>query len=162
MDHVLMSNLPELADNKMSRQQSEYYLNAVNMRPNRIPTFSYGMQQTRQAESPPESLIDTESRLNNRYDIIGKSGYVYRKDGESMEDHVSINIPQVRDSRTDENQIDSFFNQISGRDVENFGCSSPSFWRKDVLTVNKPVPTRYSHVDTRLQTKDKINDCREF
>ena len=86
MEKALTSNIPELANNKMFKNKSEYYLNDVNRQPEQIPTLSYGLQQTRQADAPPEDLIDIESRLNNRYDIIGKSGYVYKEEGDTLED----------------------------------------------------------------------------
>ena len=151
-----MSNIPEMADNKMSRQKSEYYMNAVNVMPD-IPVFSYGMPQTRQAESLPESLVDVESRLNNRYDIIGKAGYVYKKDGERIEDHMTV--PKVQPIKHSELGVEKFFSQVAGRDMKAPECSSSSFWRDDIVTIQRPEFDRYPHVDTRLQSKDKINDC---
>jgi hypothetical protein len=166
MEEALTSNIPELADNKMSRDRSAYYLNSVYQQPERIPTLSYGLQQTRLAEAPPEDLIDVESRLNNRYDIIGKSGYVYKNRGESEEDHQLLTEPLAEYAGPVGAlpQADEFFEQVSGRDFKGFGhaCVRLNYWRDDMLTVSRPVQERYPHIDTRLETKEKINDCQKF
>ena len=76
---VEASNLADLGNTRMSTQMASYYTNEVNKQPDTIPMMSYGIQITRQAEAPPSDLVDTESKLNNRYDILGRSGYVYRQ-----------------------------------------------------------------------------------
>ena len=60
---ALTSNIPELVNTKMFKDRSEYYLNSVYRQPEQIPTFSYGLQQTRQADAPPEDLVDVERQI---------------------------------------------------------------------------------------------------
>jgi hypothetical protein len=166
MEKALTSNIPELANTKMFKDRSEYYLNSVYRQPEQIPTLSYGLQQTRQADAPPEDLVDIESRLNNRYDIIGKSGYVYKQEGETVEDHQLDMGPQLDKIQPLDNlaEADTFFAQISGRDFKSFGsvCDTFNYWRDDMLTIQRPVQERYPYIDTRQQTKSKINDCQKF
>ncbi len=166
MEKALTSNIPELSNTKMFKDRSEYYLNSVYKQPEKIPTLSYGLQQTRQADAPPEYLIDVESRLNNRYDIIGKSGYVYTHEGETIEDHQIDMGTQLNRIQPlgDLPEADTFFAQISGRDFKSFGfvCDTLNYRRDDMLTIQLPVPERYPYIDTRQQTKSKINDCQKF
>ena len=117
MQKALTSNIPELANTKMFKDKSDYYLNNIYKQPDQIPTLSYGLQQTRQADAPPENLIDVESRLNNRYDIIGKSGYVYKEDGESVEDYQLDMGPKLDKVQLIDNlpEAETFFAQVSGR-----------------------------------------------
>lgn len=41
--------------------------------------MSYGLQLDRLADAPPANLVDTESHLKNQFDILSKSGYVYKR-----------------------------------------------------------------------------------
>ena len=162
MEKALTSNIPELANTKMLKDKSDYYLNTIYKQPAQIPTLSYGLQQTRQADAPPEDLIDVESRLNNRYDIIGKSGYVYKQEGETVDDHQLDMGPRLDKIQPIGNlpEAETFFAQVSGRDFKV--CDTLNYWRNDMLTIQRPVQERYPYIDTRQQTKSKINDCQKF
>lgn len=153
--------LAEMSNTKQSRGVADYYLNEVRMQPDELPVMSYGLQLNRLAEAPPTDLVDTESKLKNQFDILSKSGYVYKKQSDYNHEPPSTQNLAHPTLPSTEKVID-FFNPISGRDFNKFnskGCNDINIWRDDITTVQTPVPTRFDHVDTRAIIKNKIDDC---
>tara|TARA_Y100000992_G_scaffold302250_1_gene275660 strand:+ start:2445 stop:2948 length:504 start_codon:yes stop_codon:yes gene_type:complete len=152
---VEASNLADLGNTRMSTQMASYYTNEVNKQPDTMPMMSYGIQITRQAEAPPSDLVDTESKLNNRYDILGRSGYVYRQGayGQGARRPPAAAPAPTAPKKTI--NAEDFFSQISTRDDKE--CKSYSIWRDDIIRVQRPYQRRQAHVDTRQMTKDRID-----
>ena len=156
---ALLSPASELADHRMAKQLEAYQVNPVRMQPvvqgGSYPFFSYGIQADRLAEAPPSSIVDVETRLNNRYDIIGKSGYVYRTDADVT--------PQLRSPSSFEPPTSTpippdFFAQAAGRDFE---CDVKSFYRADIVIPTAPYIAQQQYVDTRAATKDQLASCKQ-
>ena len=158
--------LADMSNTKQSRDVSNYYLNSVSINPE-LPVMSYGLQLDRLAEAPPTNLVDTESQLKNQYDILGKSGYVFKKQNEMHSDSSSHQNEFTTNTLTQpplpkQEHVKEFFNPISGRDFNKFSkksCDDMNIWRDDVTTVSAPIPIRFEHIDTRAQFKDKIDAC---
>ena len=163
---VEASRMSEMSNTKQSRGVADYYLNEVRMQPDELPMMSYGLQLNRLAEAPPTGLVDTESKLKNQFDILSKSGYVYKKQSshhhnDELAPHSTQNLAQPTLPTPD--KITDFLNPISGRDFNKFSsksCNEINIWRDDITTVQTPVPTRFDHVDTRAIIKNKIEDCK--
>ena len=159
---VEAGKLAEFNDMKQSRGMSEYYLNKVSMQPDKLPMMSYGLQLNRLAEAPPTDLVDTESQLKNQFDILSKSGYVYKK--QSSDNHIPHSTQNfAQPTLPTPEKVTEFFNPISGRDFNKFSsqsCNEINIWRDDITTVQTPVPTRFDHVDTRAIIKNKIDACK--
>jgi hypothetical protein len=160
------ADLADMSNTKQSGRVSKYYLDGVNSQPKTLPMMSYGLQLTRQADAPPTSLIDTESQLKNQFDLLGKSGFVYRKDGSMPNMHSNAqsdtaSLPPVESAVT----VNDFFLPMSGRDFNNFSkksCSTTNIWRDDINTRKDAINSlnsRFAHIDTRAQTKDRIDSC---
>ena len=154
--------LADMSNTKQSRGISDYYLNGVSMQPDQLPMMSYGLQLNRLAEAPPTDLVDTESNLKNQYDILSRSGYVYKRQNyqentfQSTQNLAQPTLPSTQ-------VVTEFFNPISGRDFNKFSsksCNEINIWRDDITTVQTPVPTRFEHVDTRAMIKNKIEECK--
>lgn len=156
--------LAEISNAKQSKGISDYYLNGVSMQPDQLPMMSYGLQLNRLAEAPPTDLVDTESNLKNQFDILSRSGYVYKKQNNDNQEIVfqsTQNSEQPTLPTTA--KVTEFFNPISGRDFNKFSsksCNEINLWRDDITTVQTPVPTRFDHVDTRAIMKNKIDECK--
>lgn len=160
--------MAEMSNTKQSRGISDYYLNTVSMQPDTLPIMSYGLQLSRISTVPPTGLIDTESKLKNQFDILSKSGYVYKKQSENdyslsegLAPHSNKNFAQPTLPTKD--KVTKFFNPISGRDFNKFSsksCNEINIWRDDITTVQTPFHTRFDHVDTRAIIKNKIEDCK--
>ena len=160
---VEAAQLAEMSNTKQSRGVADYYLNEVSMQPDELPMMSYGLQINRLADAPPTDLVDTESKLKNQFDILSKSGYVYKRQGDNNNHgpHSIQNLAQPTLPSTE--QVTEFFNPISGRDFNKFSsksCNEINIWRDDITTVQTPVPTRFEHVDTRAIIKNKIDECK--
>ena len=162
IDHIAQAGrLADMANTQQSTDVSNYYVNQVKMQPSNLPMLSYGLQITRQADAPPTDLVDTESKLKNQYDILGRSGFVYHPDGalgnrqvlpEAFSTPMAAPAPATND----------FFLPVSGRDFHSFSskaCQNINIWRNDIITTTTPVPQRFPHVDTRAITKEKIDKC---
>ena len=163
---VEASQLAEMSNTKQSRGIADYYLNNVLMQPDQLPVMTYGLQLNRLAEAPPTDLVDTESKLKNQFDILGKSGYVYKK---QSDDHVykkhdhGLSEVLAQPTLPTADKVTEFFNPISGRDFNKFSsksCNEINIWRDDITTVQTPVPTRFDHVDTRAIIKNKIDESK--
>lgn len=154
---VSQSKLTEFADAKQSLDSAAYRISDVQQQPEKIPMLSYGLIATRLSEAPPTSLVDVESHLENRYDLLGKSGYIYKENNANT--HNELNTfyePPVAPSPA-KPYSESFFNQTAGRDYKP--CAQDNFWRDDIIRTIRPVPDRYAHVDTRQMQKSKIDAC---
>lgn len=159
---VEAGQLAEMSNTRQSVRVADYYVDPVKMSPDNLPVMSYGMQLDRLADAPPSALIDTESSLKNQYDILSKSGHVYRKGGEPPVARPKAAAPAPPPSAVAPVSAKAFFNPISGRDLNKFSkksCEDMNFWRDDVTMVHAPVTTRFEHVDTRALTKDKIDSA---
>ena len=117
---VEASRMSEMSNTKQSRGVADYYLNEVRMQPDELPMMSYGLQLNRLAEAPPTGLVDTESKLKNQFDILSKSGYVYKHKGEAIADHGIDRVLPVAEAHELPN-ADTFFSQTAGRDYKSFG-----------------------------------------
>ena len=167
---VEAGQMAEMSNTKQSRGVADYYLNKVSMHPDQLPMMSYGLQLNRLTEAPPTRLVDTESKLKNQFDILSKSGYVYKKQrygnhnyslSEGLASHSNQNFSQPTLPTTD--KLIEFFNPISGRDFNKFSsksCNEIDIWRDDITTGQTPVPTRFDYVDTRAIIKKKIDECK--
>ena len=92
---VEAGQMAEMSNTKQSRGVADYYLNEVRMQPDELPMMSYGLQLNRLAEAPPTDLVDTESKLKNQFDILSKSGYVYKRQGDDNHGpHSTQNLAQ--------------------------------------------------------------------
>lgn len=152
--------MAEMSNTKQSRGISDYYLNETSMQPDELPMMTYGLQLNRLAEAPPTNLVDTESKLKNQYDILSRSGYVYKREGDSLTDTQPSQDNFMQPTLPAPQVVTEFFNPISGRDFNKFSkksCNDINIWRDDITTVETPVPTRFEYVDTRALTKDKID-----
>lgn len=158
---VEAGQLAEMSNTKQSRGVANYYINEVRMQPDELPMMSYGLQLNRLAEAPPTDLVDTESKLKNQFDILSRSGYVYKRQSDDNHgSHSTQNLAQPTLPSTE--KVTEFFNPISGRDFNKFSsksCNEINIWRDDMTTVQTPVPTRFEHVDTRAIIKNKIDGC---
>lgn len=152
-------HLADLSNTKQSTDVSDYYLSSVQQQAANLPAMSYGLQLNRLADAPPTDLVDTESHLKNQFDILSKSGYVYKRNHATplpAPETAALTQPSQTVNAKD------FFNPISGRDFNKFSkksCNDLHFLRDDISMVKAPVPTRFDHVDTRALTKDKIDSC---
>ena len=160
------SHMAEMSNTRQSRGVADYYLNHTSTQPDQLPMMTYGLQLDRLAEAPPTDLVDTESKLKNQYDILSRSGYVYKQPGKSLthtepsQDHLRNAIQTTLPAPQ---KVTEFLNPISGRDFNKFSrksCNDINIWRDDITTVETLVPTRFGHVDTRAITKDKIDHCK--
>lgn len=154
--------MAEMSNTKQSRGVADYYLNEVSMQADQLPIMSYGLQLNRLAEAPPTDLVDTESKLKNQFDILSKSGYVYKKQSDDNHDY-SLTKGLAQPTLPTPDKVTDFFNPISGRDFNKFSsksCNEINIWRDDITTVQTPVPTRFEHVDTRAIIKNKIDECK--
>ena len=160
---VEAGQMAEMSNTKQSRGVANYYLNEVSMQADQLPVMSYGLQLNRLAEAPPTDLVDTESKLKNQYDILSKSGYVYKKQNTSPTLHNNPNKELTQPTLPSTQKVVDFFNPVSGRDFNKFSsksCNEINIYRDDITTVNTPVPTRFEHIDTRTIIKDKIDKCK--
>ena len=155
-------HLVDLSNTKQSTDVSQYYLNdSVHQKTGTLPVMTYGLQLDRLSDAPPPDLIDTESHLKNQFDILSKSGYVYKRDEGALERSSSMTQPSsnVNDFLKSEGVVtsaESFFNPVSGRDYHKFSsksCNDINIWRDDISTANRPMPKRFDHVDTRAILK---------
>lgn len=156
--------MAEMSNTKQSRGIADYYLNATSMQPDQLPMMTYGLQLNRLAEAPPTDLVDIESKLKNQFDILSKSGYVYKKQGDSLIDQSHSSQSLMQPTLPAAEKVTEFFNPISGRDFNKFSsksCNQINIWREDITTVQTPVPTRFEHVDTRALTKNKIDQSKQ-
>jgi len=111
---VEAGQLAEISNTKQSRGVAAYYLNEVRMQPDELPMMSYGLQLNRLAEAPPTDLIDTESKLKNQFDILSKSGYVYKK---QSDDNHGLHLTQklAQPTLPTPDKVTEFFNPIGKR-----------------------------------------------
>lgn len=158
-DIAAAGRLADMANTQQSTDIANYFVNEVKMQPENMPTFSYGLQLTRQADAPPTHLVDTESQLKNQYDILGRSGFVYHPDGALGNRQV---LPETFSAPVATASANDFFLPVSGRDFHSFSnkaCQNMNIWRNDIITTERPIPQRFEHVDTRAITKEKIDKC---
>ena len=159
-------HLADMSNTKASLNIAQYYMNPMKISNDQLPMMSYGLQLDRIADAPPTSLVDTESHLKNQYDILGKSGYVYKGEKSSeniLNTHLTNNSSILQNSLPDASIIKDFFNPISGRNFQKFSgktCNNINIWRNDVNIVQAPSPTRYEYIDTRALIKDKIDSSK--
>ncbi len=153
------SKLADFANTKSSRAVASYHISDTQQQPANVPMLSYGLQVNRLADAPPEALIDTESSLNNRFDILGKSGYVYRtpSDSKSKTELNEFFAPITKPPTEPTKSTEIFFQTTAGRDYKP--CENLNIWRDDIITTQAPVPDRYAHVDTRQMMKTKTDTC---
>ena len=110
-------------------------------------------------------MVDIESQLKNQFDILSKSGYVYKKKGDSPHiDYTHSSSERLKQPTIPvPEKVTEFFNPISGRDFNKFSsksCNNINIWREDITTIQTPIPARFEHVDTRALTKEKIDQCK--
>eukprot|EP00965_Chrysotila_dentata_P193812 6175982-Pleurochrysis_carterae.AAC.1 len=138
---VASSKLADLANTRMSTTIAQYYTDSAPQAATASfnAHVTYGLMLTKQDMAPPEGLVDVESRLNNRYDILGKSGYVYRDSGNEPTDHVGqrgvADIASIHPMTSAPSS--NYFEAISGRDFSSFSkksCQQHNFWRDDLVT----------------------------
>lgn len=153
------SKLAELSNTKQSISVSDYYLSNIVAKSD-MPMMSYGLQLDRLADAPPSNLVDTESMLKNQFDLIGKSGHVYKP-----VTYPQSNAQEQPSSTSTSSSVKpshkEFFVPISGRDFHSFSkksCNSLSIWRDDINHSSAPIQGRFEYVDTRALTKDNIHN----
>ena len=156
------SNLTELANTKMSTAMAAYYIDGVRVQPGAerglVPTFSYGLQLTRQADAPPSTLVDVESQLSRRYDIIGKTGLVYERGDRVPSQPPPTPTPPALATASD---ADTFFTPSSDRDFHRLSSKAcerklTQFWRDEVIVAApQPYNERAIGTLTRQATKDR-------
>lgn len=148
----------ELADDRMSAAIAAYRVDASNQRsPTELVMASYGLQVNRLAAAPPTEYVDVESRLMNRYDMIGKAGFVYRGSGDDAGDHaIVMPSPPLASPMASPEDASSFLQSAAARDYRSGPCITPSVtWRDDIVTVRAPeYAERAPYVDTRMMSKE--------
>lgn len=163
------SRLADMSNTKQSTTIADYYVNNVRVTPSKLPSMTYGLQLDRLTDAPPTDLIDTESSLKNQFDLLGRSGYVYRKEKESVypSNNDSLLMTPLASSKTlpSSEKLDTFFTPISGRDFSSFSkksCNNDiATSRQDINLTVTPVPKRFDYIDTRSLTKDKLQSCKQ-
>lgn len=159
-DVIKSSNLANLAETKMSVMAASYQLDASTLGSSKLPTGSYGMQQDRITEAPPTDLVDVESMLNNRYDILGRSGYVYK--GQDLDTVAPVHLTKPNRRSVQQPPV-NFFQQESDRDYKRFnkkGNEQLNMWREDIVTASQPQLPRVEYNDTRAAIKDQLSECK--
>lgn len=151
-----------LVEEKNSMLQASYYMDPVYMRPVGEPVVTYGLIATRMLDAPQTpQLVDIESALTNRFDIIGKCGNVYRKD-DSTEGMQSVptndeGIHHAPPSLRNGVEIDTFLQRYSDRDARMLQAMERPQWnRDDVNTRDAPYIPQATYTDTRAMAKASI------
>lgn len=157
MNFVEQSQIPELDNIKMSNGLMEYQVSDVRQRKPAEPLASYGLQATRYLDAPPTSLVDNESLLMNRYDVIGRSGYVYSSNGKTpvLNEFVTPDMPAGGGETPAK-----FLDPVASRDA-HLGCNPLNYYRMDVGVPKTPYIPQYQVVNTRRIAKDTAADCQE-
>lgn len=162
LDHILTASTnADMANTSMSRHVSNYWM-ANHIYDNSVENthIQHVLMHDRLSDAPPTALIDTESYLNNRFDVLGRSGYVYRRSGNYTDDHIQISNPNTQDINNSANKSNEFFQQVSGRDYHKQD-GLINMYRQDVIISNYRPLGRQAYVDTRQLTKDKLKKCHD-
>lgn len=151
-----MNGTSLLAEERNSMLQAAYYIDPVYMRPLGEPVATFGINTTRMLDAPQTAdLVDVESMLTSRYDIIGRSGNVYRKNGSEdtplSEDAEGVShMPIAKYSM----ETDKFLQRYSDRDTRMLqDREKPQWQREDINTREVPYIPQATYNDTRASAK---------
>jgi hypothetical protein len=151
---------------RISTNPGRYGTDGASLAPfERAPLADVGIPADRLQEAPPESMIDVESQLNNRFDILGKGGVVYGDAESSILRAVRESAPVATPALPTPAKVDEFFRGVSDR-MPKSSCdtSFSSFYRFDVNAPEGAPKVQFESerggVPTRLRAKDAFDECK--